>query len=333
LKLGARRSGVAALVIVLSGSLVALTAAMTRPAAASPPPHVFAFLSHAGGRQLAQLRRVGRRISVVAPNWYGLDLRTGAVAAPSQTATVLRQARRVGAGVWPVVNARASGGVSLTNRSVARRVTRAIVGIGTTRGYAGVTIDIEDLSAGDRTAYSALVAHVAAALRRHGRRLAVYAPGVDGVGSGAAYDWSSLARSASLLLVSTYASGVIAPTPGPASSSTSFAAAAQRAAAVSPRTVAPPLAAVGYSWPVAGGPARILSAQAAAQRRASCHAAVTAADGAASFICDGREVYYPTAGDLRGQVRAARDRGIRWIGLFSLGREPLGFWNGLVTAR
>jgi spore germination protein YaaH len=320
-------------VVVVSGLAGALTAAMTRSDAAGPPPHVFAFLSHAGGREGADLARVGRKISVLAPNWYGLDLRTGAVRAPTGTSAILHEARRVGAAVWPVVNARARGAALLGDRSIRRRVERAIVRVGTARGYAGVTIDIEGLAAGDRDAFSSLVADVATRLRRHGRGLAVYAPGADGVGSGAAYDWSSLARSASLLLVSTYARGVGAATPGPASSGSSFAAAAGKAAAASPRRVAPTLEAVGYSWPAAGGRATILSATGAARRRASCRARVTTRNDAASFTCHGDRVYYPTARSLRAEAGDARDRGIRWIGLFSLGREPAGFWKGFASAR
>ncbi|HEX5192838.1 MAG TPA: hypothetical protein VFW09_08535 [Solirubrobacteraceae bacterium] len=322
-----------AVVVLLSSGAGALTAAMTRSDAAGPPPHVFAFLSHAGGRERTELARVGRKISVLAPNWYALDLRTGAVRGPTGNSPILHEARRFGVGVWPVVNARAGGAALLHHRAVRRRLVHAIARIGTARGYAGVTIDIEELAARDRAAFSALVASVAARLHRHGRKLAVYAPGTDGVGSGAAYDWSSLARSANLLLVSTYARGVGSPTPGPASSGASFAAAAGRAAAVSARRVAPTLEAVGYSWPAAGGRATIIPARGAARRRSGCRAKVRRRDGVASFRCHGHLVYYPTAHGLRAEARDARDHGIRWIGLFSLGREPSRFWKGLATAR
>jgi spore germination protein YaaH len=327
------RLALIAAVVVLSGLGGALTAAMTRSDPGGPPPRVFAFLSHAGGREAADLARVGHKISVLAPNWYALDLRTAAVRGPTGTSAVMHAARRSGVAVWPVVNARARGAPLLGDRAIRRRLTAAIARIGIARGYAGVTIDIEDLAASDRAAFSALVARVAAALHRHGRKLAVYAPGSDGVGSGAAYDWSSLARSANLLLVSTYARGVTSPTPGPASSGTSFVAAAGRAAAVSRRRVAPTLEAVGYSWPVAGGPATILPATGAARRRARCHARVTTRDDAASFTCRGARVYYPTARELRAQAHEARKRGIRWLALFSLGREPARFWKGFATSR
>lgn len=342
--------------VVLCALAPAPRAAMTRPAARAPRPdgrsaapgprpvarsaavarrpHVFAFLSHAAGGELADLARVGRAIGVLAPNWYSLDLGTGAVRGPSGTAAVLREARQVHVPVWPVVNARASHAVSLGDRSVARRAARAIARVGTAPGYAGATLDIEGLKASERAPFSSLVAHVAATLHRHGRRLAVYAPGADGVGSGAAYDWSSLASSADLLLVSTYARGVGSATRGPASSSASFRAAVTRAEAVSGRKVAPTLEAVGYSWPAGRGRARIVSAAAAARRRAGCQAAngATRTD-AAAYTCHGRHVYYPTARALRAQARIARNHGIRWVGLFSLGREPAAFWKGSLTAR
>jgi len=44
-------------------------------------------------------------------------------------------------------------------------------------------------------------------------------------------------------------------------------------------------------------------------------------------------VVYETAAGLRARVRAARAAGARWIGLFSLGREPARFWDGFETAR
>jgi hypothetical protein len=56
-------------------------------------------------------------------------------------------------------------------------------------------------------------------------------------------------------------------------------------------------------------------------------------DGSARFRLGADTVVYETAAGLRAGASAARAAGARWIGLFSLGREPARFWRGLVTAR
>jgi hypothetical protein len=48
---------------------------------------------------------------------------------------------------------------------------------------------------------------------------------------------------------------------------------------------------------------------------------------------DDEIVWYGTGAALRAQRAAARRAGLRWVALFSLGREPAGFWNPGAAAR
>lgn len=87
-----------------------------------------------------------------------------------------------------------------------------------------------------------------------------------------------------------------------------------------------PLAgAFGYRWPRG----ELISTVDAARMRRETGARARRSDGAERFRTGGDTVVYETAAGLRMRVAA----GARWVGLFSLGREPASFWRGLRTAR
>lgn len=71
----------------------------------------------------------------------------------------------------------------------------------------------------------------------------------------------------------------------------------------------------------------------AARLRRESGARARRGDGAERFQARGDTVVYETAAGLRMRVAAARAAGARWVGPFSLGREPARFWRGLRTAR
>lgn len=73
-----------AIVALLGLATVAalLVSAFTPGPPPTPPERVFAFLSRADGRELTRLRQVGRLIDVVAPNWYEIDVDSGALQRP-----------------------------------------------------------------------------------------------------------------------------------------------------------------------------------------------------------------------------------------------------------
>ena len=281
--------------------------AADRPA---PPPRVFAFVSSHGGAELERLARVGARVDVVAPNWYALDSRSGALRGPWDRRPLLRVAREHGVEVWPAVNSLTGG--SRTWESRRRRIVRALAGVA--RDHDGVTLDMEELRPDQRDEFTALVRAAA----RRVRRLAVYVPR-----TGAAYDWRAIARHADLLLVSGYNEHWSGSRPGPITTSRGFADVVDRGLALAGAKAVPLAGAFGYRWPQG----ELISTVDAARLRRESGARARRSDGAERFRADGDTVVYETAAGLRMRVAAARRAGARWVGLFSLGREPAGFWR------
>jgi spore germination protein len=324
-------------------ALAALLALCAWPAPAQARghgPRVFAFYSRSGGAELAHLRTVARRIDVLAPNWYAVDLETGAVNDRPPDRDLVRLGRRRGFKLWPVVNAQTDGEPLLASSAARARVAAGVAATAARHRYRGITLDLEGLLAGERAEYTALVRDLAGRLHRAGRRLAVYVPrpplGAETVppsggrppdGSAAAYDWPALAHAADLVLASTYNEHWAGSDPGPITTTGGFRSVLARAAATSRRKVVPVLGAFGYDWPRAGGTGRLVSTVEAADHAASLSARVSRTDGAASFAYGDRVVWYQTAGGLRLRAALARQERMRWIGLFSLGREPLSFWH------
>lgn len=299
---------------------------------AKPPRRVFAFLSRADGRELTRLAQVGRRISVLAPNWYELDVARGTVREPWDRTPVLRAARRAGVPLWPVVNARTGGSSAIDAPAARRRAARAVVRVASDPAYAGVTLDVEELRAGQRDAYTAFVREVAAGLSARGRRLAVYAPRPTRGGSALAYDWPALADAADLLLVATYNETGPQGPPGPLDTSAGYAEVLARAADVSTERAVPIVGAFGYAWR-RGGRGRLISTIDAERQRAACGVRRTVTDGNAAFRCGASTVHHATVAGLRSRAREAGAAGFRWLALFSLGREPRSFWDGMPRVR
>ncbi|WCB91652.1 hypothetical protein DSM104299_00325 [Baekduia alba] len=323
------------------GTLAAVAAALAAapppagaPRAPGPPPRVFAFVSSVGGEELARLRRVGAKIDVVAPNWYTLAPASGALAGPSpgRREALLDAARAHHVRVWPVVNARTGGGRAWTGAHARRRIVRALAVAAASRGATGVTLDMEELRVTQRDAFTALVGAAARRLHRHDRRLAVYVPR-PGPGTRAAYDWAAIARRVDLLLTAGYNEHWAGGPPGPISTTGGFDQVVERGLALAgPARAVPLLGAFGYRWPAAGRGTLLSSAEAERLRRANGAGALQE-DGSSRFQLGGDTVVYETAAGLRARAAAARAGGATWLGLFSLGREPERFWDGLATAR
>jgi spore germination protein YaaH len=185
---------------------------------------------------------------------------------------------------------------------------------------------MEEMLPRQKASYSALVAELAAALHAKHRKLAIYAvrrTATDVDDGAAAYDWTALARAADLVLASGYNEHSAATTPGPVTTQAGFAAVASYAAATSRAKIAPTMGAFGYQW--TGGGARMISS-ADAERRWPVAAEVGSADGR-SAATGATQTWFESADDLWAREQAARRAGTRWIGLFSLGREPERFWE------
>jgi spore germination protein len=329
---------VAVAVLLVTTALTACGA--TRPegaggaGAAGPPPRVFAFVSSVGGREIARLERFGADIDVVAPNWYALDTASGVLAAPHPGSVrrllAAAQPRRVK--VWPTVNARTGGSRAWESAAARTRIVRSLEVAALADGVTGVTLDMEELLPRQRRAFTTLVGAAAQRLHARDRRLAVYVPR-PGRGEGDAYDWAALARRADLVLTAGYNEHWSGGVPGPIATSDGFARVVDRGLTLAGRRKAVPLlGAFGYRWPAAGRGTLVSSIDADRLRR-SRGANGRADDGSVRFRAGGDTVVYESAAGLRARAAAARAAGATWIGLFSLGREPERFWDGLNTAR
>jgi spore germination protein YaaH len=316
----------AALVMVTSGCRQALAA---KP---GPPPRVFAFLSRSGGSELAHLLLYGSRISVVAPNWYELQLNNlTLLGAPSQP--IVDAARVSNAQLWPVVNVHLEPTDPIASPYARARVANALAVEAAKRGYAGLTLDVEPLPASHTRAFSALVCRVAARLHAQHGQLAVYVPRRTQDGGDRSYDWPTLVRCADLLIAAGYNEHSATSTPGPVTTAAGFGQMLDYAASVSRWRVAPIIGAFGYSWPETGGQGVLLSTVDAERMREAAHARLRGGGGDAYFSASGRVVHYQTAAGLIARARDARDIGMRWLALFSLGREPDSFWSHIKTIR
>jgi spore germination protein YaaH len=316
--------------VVAAGSLLwsAVDGSREREAEARPPtPCLFAFVSRVeGDRHLERLRAAGRRVSVAAPNWYLLDLPGGRVSG-AVDGRVRRLARRERIAVWPVVNARLGFGPALERGAARTRAAVAIARLARREGFSGITLDMEEIDPAQRAEFSAFVRDVARRLHRAGRWLAVYAPrrtAARVTRSAAAYDWTALARAADLVLASGYNEHAAFTRPGPVTTTRGFRDVLRYAARVSRRRVAPTAGAFGYSWPLGGGPGRLVASHEAERLRVGAPQGSRRVGGARTYVSGGRRVWYETAAGLAERSRAARRAGFRWLGLFSLGREPAG---------
>lgn len=317
-------------VAVIAAASLAL-ACEARPAP-GPPPKVFAFVSRLDGAELERLEQVGARIDVVAPNWYSLDPASGLLRAPirGDADALLQTARRHGVRVWPTVNALTGGSDAWTPPEARARIVASLRAAALGPGASGVTLDMEELRPRQRAAFSALIKEAAAGLHAVDRKLAVYVPR-PGPGEGASYDWRAIARHADLLLASGYNEHWAGGKPGPITTSKGFDAVTKRALELAgKRKAVPTLGAFGYRWPRNGRGRLIATTDAQRLRGDRTH---TRKDGAERFRAGGDTIVYETAAGLRARARAARAAGARWIGLFSLGREPERFWDRFATAR
>ncbi len=332
-----RRSAAVAAVALLAALATMFARACVAPSETMedlpPPPRVFAFVSGLGGAELARLRSVGHRLDVVAPNWFALDVASGRVRGGGpHTERLRRTANAAGAAVWPVVNARMGEAPTILGTAWRERAAQGVASLAAEAGYAGMTLDVEELAPEHGPAFTALVQRTAALLHGQGRRLAVYVPRPF-TRFGAAYDWPALAAAADLVLASGYNEHAPGSRPGPVATAGGFATVLEHAAAVSRTRVAPTLGAFGYRWPRGGGRGKLVSTTTAGRLRRQCRLRGARKDGAVRFTCRGGVVVYESQSGLVARALAARRAGFRWLALFSLGREPAGFWRHVATAR
>jgi spore germination protein YaaH len=323
--------------VVLVTAALVLAGATAAPALGAPAPCLFAFSSRLPGDvHIQRLQEVGSRVSVVAPNWYTLDLgRAEVVGAPNLALRAVAAER--GIELWPVLNARAGFVAVLRTAAQRRRLADVVAALAARERFAGITLDLEQIRPAERRAFTALVSSVARRLHRAGRRLAVYVPrrtAAPPTPFAAPYDWPRLARAADLVLASLYNEHHADGPPGPVTT-TAGARAVLRYARTAPgwRRMAPVLGAFGYRWPASGGQATLVSSADAALLAASPGTRVATADGEATFLAAGDRVWFETAAGLVARARQVRRAGMRWLAVFTLGREPQGVMQRWGTRR
>jgi hypothetical protein len=294
-------------------------------AATGAAPKLFAFFSNVPGG-LRRLEEVGARVDVLAPNWYTLSPVGATVRGGRPNARVMALSRQLGFAVWPVVNATMRGSALIDTPAGRAQVVARIGALAARYHLDGVTLDMEEMEPRQKASFSALARELASALHARHRKLAIYAvrrTATEVDDSAAAYDWLALAAAADLVLASGYNEHAATTTPGPVTTRAGFAGLAAYAAATSRTKVAPVMGAFGYTW---GGAGATMLSSAAAERRWPVRAETGSADGR-SVATGSARAFFESAEDLWAREREARRAGARWIGLFTLGREPDRFWE------
>ena len=306
------------------------TAPQPRAAASGPAPKLFAFYSAVPGA-LRRLQEVGSRVDVPSRRTgTRLRRRAPAIHGGRPNAKVMALSRTLGFDVWPVVNAtmprlgadRPLGRAGRRSSTRSRRSRRSTT-------WTAVTLDMEEMLPRQKSSYSALVEQLpASALHAKRRKLAVYAvrrTATDVDDSAAAYDWTALARAADLVLASGYNEHAATTDAGPGHDAGGLRG-ARRATPRRRRGRRSPRRSARSATPVDGKSARMLSS-ADAERRWPVRGG--GRQRRRPLRDDGRD---PDLLRVRRRTcgRASRPSAApasRWIGLFTLGREPERFWE------
>ncbi|WP_020659887.1 glycosyl hydrolase family 18 protein [Amycolatopsis benzoatilytica] len=290
-----------------------------------------------------------------SPWLFGLDAegRVVPLYGPSDTKAVtdgLARLRGGGLNLVPtlanVVNGRFSDQpVASIMREPAARAAHiaAIVALVTERGFGGIDIDYEELSAGDRTAFTEFVSDLAAALHGRGKTLSValFAKTTDAGYDqrNLAQDYAAVGRVADEVRLMAYDYHWAASAPGPVAP----VGWVQNVLAYA-RTQIPPAKIVlgiplsGYDWP-AGGDGTVVTTQQVAQLVAQHQAVVrfdarsqsptlSYDDSAGRF----HQVWFENAASTRAKLDAARAAGIGGVYFWMYGPADPGTWAQLSEA-
>lgn len=105
----------------------------------------------------------------------------------------------------------------LTEEAVTSRAIQQLVDYVIAEGYAGLDVDLEDVSASDRTAYTTFVARLSTALHQKSKLLTLALPAKTSdvtTGWGGAFDYAALAQHLDLAMIMTYAYTIASSQPG-----------------------------------------------------------------------------------------------------------------------
>jgi spore germination protein len=178
------------------------------PAAAPPPGRtVFGYDVPYDPTSWASLQQHAAHIDYVGAQWVSVDACGNLGSRDDQTLKRFAQAR--GINVFPSLLT-LSGPLNkrlLTDEAIASRLIAQIVAYVRDEGYDGFDLDLEGVLPEERDAYSAFVARLAAALRAHGKPLALAIPPKTRdvtTGWAGAYDYAALGQHADLITIMTY---------------------------------------------------------------------------------------------------------------------------------
>jgi spore germination protein YaaH len=132
---------------------------------------VFALFSSNPG-SLARLSQVHNCVSILAPNYYHAAMTLGTVSGRPDQAS-LTTAGQCGLPLWPVVNSSAYA-PALGTSAVIEKLASGLAQTAIAGGYAGLTLDCEDLPPADQRAFTSLVQQTAALLHARNIKLADY---------------------------------------------------------------------------------------------------------------------------------------------------------------
>ena len=226
----------------------------------------------------------------------------------------------------------------LADPGLAAAHIRSIVDLVSAREYDGIDIDYEDLAAADRSAFSAFIGALAAALHQRGKLLTVNVYGKTSEPGGwsgpMAQDWSALGASADEVRLMTYEFHWSSSDPGPIAPLpwVQQVLALARATIPADRIVeGVPL--YGYDWVGRTGAAQVwddVMAGATAQRASIAWDAASASPWF-DYTSGGAHhtVWFENAMSVEAKLRLAADSGIGGVMLWRLAGEDPAVWPAI----
>ncbi len=228
----------------------------------------------------------------------------------------------------------------LTSPEARARAVDGLFRLVTERGYHGINLDLEDVPPGDREAYTRLVSELAGRFRPAGLMVTVSIPAktadLPGARWSGAYDYAALGALADRIMLMTYDEHYAKGGPGPVASEPWVDRVLAYATSVMPaEKVVMGLAAYGYQWPKAGGPARALPARVARDYSRAQPASLSWDSRAQVPVLKtaGSTLYYEDAESHAYKMMLARRYGIKGVAVWRLGYEESGLFAELERNR
>ncbi len=319
---------------------LALTPARSALAAAATHPLAIGFFVNWDDSSTLSLRENLEHLDMVIGEWLHLKDQDGNLREndPQRTAqtTAYVRAHRPEVALVPLVNnwsgtewEGAKLGRMLADPKARARLVGQLLAFVQSHGYAGISIDFEDLPPKSHPGYLSLLAEVAAAFHPAGLQVSVNVPAAD-----PAYDYRKIAASVDLVILMTYDEHWSTGTPGPIASLPWFAKVLrERAREIPPAKTIVGIGGYAYDWPK-GKPA---------EERTFEEAVLTARESEGVVKLDpvslnptfkyadddgvAHQVWMLDAVTAFDQLQVVRAAGARGYALWRLGSEDPALWS------